>query len=351
MKNIKGIRFGIVAVIVATALIILPRCIHNHKNAYGTTLMVEVSGNVQDMATEKEFDEIMSRCCEVMENRIQFFCEEESGLEKSKFSIKRVNDNKSIRIDFKNIELSQNQVTRVLKLLQSHGCLQFFETYQFNELCDYFFKANEKLAEKYDLSEIEDNDDFLFNGPLFRLLHPSFDQIAPGQFSAEINARVGVALTNDTADINRMLIETSNYFPPDLKFAWTVKPIIMDDKEFLELVALKSSQDNSSALSGEVIKNVRQVYSSYNHAPEISIELNTEGAKAWKRITGDNIGRQLAIVFDGYIYSYPRVNCEIPNGRSIISGGNITVEEAKDMASILKAGMLPVSVSVNVINQ
>lgn len=348
--NIKGIRIGIGAAVAAT-FAVFTQCLSHHGNANGTSIMVEASGNAIEMATEREADNILSRCSQVIENRIQSFCDEEPGLDKAKFSIKRVNDNKSIRIDFKNIELSQNQVTRVLKLLQSHGCLQFYETYQFNELCDYFFKANEKLAEKYDLSEIEVNDDFLFNGPLFRLLHPSFEQIAPGQFSAEINARVGVALTNDTADINRMLIETSNYFPPDLKFAWTVKPIIMDDKEFLELVALKSSQDNSSALNGEVIKNVRQVYSSYNHAPEISIELNTEGAKAWKRITGDNIGRQLAIVFDGYIYSYPRVNCEIPNGRSNISGGNITVEEAKDMASILKAGMLPVSVSVNVINQ
>lgn len=347
--NIKGIRIGIVTA-VAAIFAMFTQCLSNYGNANGTSIMVEASGKAIEMSTEREADNILSRCCQVIENRIQSFCDEEPGLDKAKFSIKRVNDNKSIRIDFKNLELSQNQVTRVLKLLQSHGCLQFYETYRFNELCDYFFKANEKLAEKYDLSEIEDNDVFLLNGPLFRILHPSFDQIAPGKLSPERNACVGTAQANDTAAINQMLIETSNYFPRDLKFAWTVKPIVNDDNEVFELIALKLS-NNKCALSGEAIKNARQIYSSYNHDPEILIEMNSEGAKEWKRITGDNIGSQIAIVFDGYVYSYPRVNVEIPNGKSYINGGNITVEEAKDLVNIIKAGMLPVSVSVNVINK
>jgi len=333
MKNNISLRFGIIAAIAVTALLLLAQCFSNHDNANGTSMMVEVSGKTLEKATGKEFNEIMSRCCQVMENRIQLFCEEEPGLGKAKYSIKRVNDEGRIRIDFTNKELSQEQVSRVLRLLQSHGCLQFYETYQFNELCDCFFKANEKLAEK--------------NDSLFRLLQPNFEQIAPGKMSPKWNACVGIAQANDTAEINQMLIETSDCFPRDLKFAWTVKPIV-DDNEVFELIALKLS-NNKCALSGEAIKNARQEYNSYNHAPEILLVMNNEDSKAWKRITGDNIGRQIAIVFDGYVYSYPFVNGEIPNGRASISGGNLTVETAKDLANILKAGMLPVSVSVNVI--
>lgn len=349
--NKKGIRIGMVTAVVAVTFAMFTQCFSSHENDNGTSMMVEASGNAIETATEKELDEIMNRCSQVLENRLRSFCEEEPGLDKAKFCIKRVNDNKSIRIDFKNLELSQDQVTRVLKLLQSHGCLQFYETYRFNEICDCFFKANEKLAEKNDPSDIEDNVVVLFKGPLFRLLQPNFEQVAPGKFSAELNARVGTAQANDTAVINQMLKETKDYFPTDLKFAWTAKPIVIDENEVFELIALKSSQDNKSALSGETIKNVHQEYSSYNHAPEISIEMNNEGAKEWKRITWDNIGRQIAVVFDGIVYSYPIVNGEIPNGRSTICGGITTVEEAKDLVNIIKAGMLPVSVSVNVINK
>ena len=344
MKN-KGIRIGIVTAVVVVALTMLAQCHSNHKNAKGTSMMVEVSEDAIKAATEKEFDEIMSRCCEVMEDRIQLFCEEEPGLEKAKFSVKKLSDHKSIRIDFTNLKLSQEQVARVLKLLQSHGCLQFYETYCFNELYDCFFKANEKLSAKYEQSDIEDENVNL-NGPLSRIVQFSINQ---EKFSSGWNAFVGTAQVNDTAAVNQMLFETSNYFPRDLKFAWTVKPIVTDNNEALELVALKMSKDNKCALDGEIIKNARQEYSSITHDPEILIEMNNEGAMAWKQITGRNIGKQIAVVFDGYVYSYPIVAGEIPNGRSSISGANLTAEEAKDLANILNAGMLPITISVNVI--
>ena len=333
-----------VAAIVVASVIILTQCFSNHENDSGTSIMVEVS------ATENEFDKIMDRCCEVMEKRIQLFCEDEPGLDKAKFSIKRTNDNKRIRIDFKNVELGQDQVAHVLKLLQSQGCLQFYETYTFNELSDCFYKANVKLAEK-DNPNQEANFMFLLEGPLFDLLKPSFNQIAPGKYVAERTACVGKAQAIDTLAINQMLIETRDLFPHDLKLAWTVEPEIVDDSEVLGLIALKLSPDNKCALNGEAISDARLEYSSYNGEPEILIMMNNEGAKSWQRITGNNIGRQIAIVFDGIVYSYPIVNGEIPNGRSTICGGITTVEEAKDLVNIIKAGMLPVSVSVNVINK
>lgn len=328
-----------VAPIVVASVIILTQCFSNHENDSGTSIMVEVS------ATENEFDKIMNRCCEVMEKRIQLFCEDEPGLDKAKFSIKRTNDNKRIRIDFKNVELGQDQVAHVLKLLQSQGCLQFYETYTFNELSDCFYKANVKLAEK-DNPNQEADFMFLLEGPLFDLLKPSFNQIAPGKYVAERTACVGKAQAIDTLVINQMLIETRDLFPHDLKLAWTVEPEIVDDSEVLGLIALKLSPDNKCALNGEAISDARLEYSSYNGEPEILIMMNNEGAKSWQRITGNNIGRQIAIVFDGYVYFYPVVNSEIPNGRATISGGNLTTEGALNIVNILKAGMLPVPVTV-----
>ena len=328
-----------VAAIVVASVIILTQCFSNHENDSGTSIMVEVS------ATENEFDKIMDRCCEVMEKRIQLFCEDEPGLDKAKFSIKRTNDNKRIQIDFKNVELGQDQVARVLNLLQSQGCLQFYETYTFNELSDCFYKANVKLAEK-DNPNLEADFKFLYEGPLFDLLKPSFNQIAPGKYEAERTACVGKAKTIDTLAINQMLIETRDLFPHDLKLAWTVEPEIVDDSEVLGLIALKLSPDNKCALNGEAISDARLEYSSYNGEPEILIMMNNEGAKSWQRITGNNIGRQIAIVFDGYVYFYPVVTSEIPNGRATISGGNLTTEGAINIVNILKAGMLPVPVTV-----
>ena len=328
-----------VAAIVVASVIILTQCFSNHENDSGNSIMVEVS------ATENEFDKIMDRCCEVMEKRIQLFCEDEPGLDKAKFSIKRTNDNKRIRIDFKNVELGHDQVARVLNLLQSQGCLQFYETYTFNELSDCFYKANVKLAEK-DNPNLEADFKFLYEGPLFDLLKHSFNQIAPGKYEAERTACVGKAKSIDTLAINQMLIETRDLFPHDLKLAWTVEPEIVDDSEVLGLIALKLSPDNKCALNGEAISDARLEYSSYNGEPEILIMMNNEGAKSWQRITGNNIGRQIAIVFDGYVYFYPVVTSEIPNGRATISGGNLTTEGAINIVNILKAGMLPVPVTV-----
>ena len=187
---------------------------------------------------------------------------------------------------------------------------------------------------------------FLLEGPLFDLLKPSFNQIAPGKYVAEQTACVGKAQAIDTLVINQMLIETRDLFPHDLKLAWTVEPEIVDDSEVLGLIALKLSPDNKCALNGEAISDARLEYSSYNGEPEILIMMNNEGAKSWQRITGNNIGRQIAIVFDGYVYFYPVVNNEIPNGRATISGGNLTTEGAINIVNILKAGMLPVPVTV-----
>ena len=299
---------------------------------------------------------------------------------------------------------------RVRKLLQGTAQLEFWETYNFNELAQYFDAANARIAEnnkaakdlnaneaveenaeveeevveteeapaaegeeavadeeenvetevaeadstaeadlleqmneegEEELSEEEQLNKFAENNPLFSLLQPSFYQNEAGQVVAGQTARVGVAQVKDTAAINKMLADTRNLFPRNLKLAWTVKPEKgQNDVEFLDLVALKMSRDGKCALGGEVVTDARQDFGQQNDV-EVTIQMNAEGAKIWKRLTGENIGRQIAIVLDDYVYSYPNVNDEIAGGRSSISGGGMTIEEGQDLANILKAGKLP----------
>ena len=278
---------------------------------------------------------------------------------------------------------------RVRKLLQGTAQLEFWETYNFSEVQQFFSEADAKLAQtkkakntldetnaeepaveenaeevvaevadstltavadstagdlldqlaenkdEEQVAENEDMDQFAQNHPLFAKLQPINGA----------SARVGIAQVKDTAAINQMLAETKSIFPRNLKLAWTVKPETYpgengENIEVLDLVALKMSRDNKCALGGEVITDARQDYGQGNQV-EVTIQMNPEGAKAWKRLTGENVGRQIAIVLDDYVYSYPVVNGEIPNGRSSISGGGMTIEEAQDLANILKAGKLP----------
>ena len=279
---------------------------------------------------------------------------------------------------------------RVRKLLQGTAQLEFWETYNFSEVQQFFTEADAKLAQtrkakntldetneeetvveeiaeevaaevtevvdsiqaaltdstdllgqlaenkdEEQVAEEESMDQFAENHPLFAKLQPINGA----------SARVGIAQVKDTAAINQMLAETKSIFPRNLKLAWTVKPETYPGEngesiEVLDLVALKVSRDNKCALGGEVITDARQDYGQSNQV-EVTIQMNPEGAKAWKRLTGENVGKQIAIVLDDYVYSYPVVNGEIPNGRSSISGGGMTIEEAQDLANILKAGKLP----------
>jgi SecD/SecF fusion protein len=186
----------------------------------------------------------------------------------------------------------------------------------------------------------ESFEEYAKKNPLFAYLNPAIYQNKEGQYVAGQTAMVGRAFIKDTARINYMLRATKSMFPRDMKLAWSVKPRA-DSKDVLELVALKvTSRDGSPALGGDVIVAARQDYDQ-NGRVEVSMSMNSEGARIWKRLTGENIGKQVAIVLDGYVYSYPNVNGEIPNGMSSITGGEMTVEEALDLANILKAGKLP----------
>lgn len=275
---------------------------------------------------------------------------------------------------------------RVRKLLQGTAQLEFWETYNFSEVYTYFDDANNRLAQnksetnapnskpevaenqtsqtdttstttepksdslsladqlKSDTTAAKDKSfaEYAKENPLYAYLMPSYVQDEQGRFFPGNTARVGTALVKDTARINYMLRQVQGIFPRNMKLAWTVKPRGGSSNQagVLELVALKTSRDGKSALGGEVIVDARQDYDQAGRV-EVTIQMNSEGAKSWKRLTGENIGRQVAIVLDDYVYSYPVVNDEIPSGRSSISGGDMTIEEAQDLANILKAGKLP----------
>ncbi len=275
---------------------------------------------------------------------------------------------------------------RVRKLLQGTAKLQFWETYDFSDLNTYFDEANKKLRSEETL--ISDTTKFAEHknskavasqktgseasadtatnsllskiakdtsnrqnqntsleayakkNPLYAYLHPSYYQNKDGRYYPAKTSTVGVAAIKDTARVNRMLALVKNVFPRGLTLAWKVKPN-PKTPNMLALIALKaSSRDGSAALGGDVISDARQDFDQ-NGLVTVDLQMNSQGAKIWKRITGENIGKQVAIVLDGYVYSSPVVNDQIPNGRSSISGGQMSVTEAKDLANILKAGKLP----------
>ncbi len=146
----------------------------------------------------------------------------------------------------------------------------------------------------------------------------------------------------DTSSINKILNDpmVKNIIPKDMKFFWGVKPDAENEgKAFYTLHVIKTAAGGKSPMTGDVVTDARQDINP-NGQVEVSLAMNGEGARLWKDLTGKNVGRQIAIVLDDYVYSAPNVNEEIGGGRSSISG-SFTVDEAKDLANILKAGKLP----------
>tara|TARA_Y100001972_G_scaffold129060_1_gene193849 strand:+ start:1127 stop:4135 length:3009 start_codon:yes stop_codon:yes gene_type:complete len=153
----------------------------------------------------------------------------------------------------------------------------------------------------------------------------------------------------DTSQINRILkMEgVQELIPNTVKFLWEVKPLKtegINDEEVIELHAIKTSRNGKAPLTGEVITDARQDLDERSR-PAISMQMNATGAKEWRKLTAANVGRRIAIVLDNYVYSAPNVQGEIPNGNSSITG-NFSLDEAKDLANILKAGALPAPTTI-----
>ena len=268
---------------------------------------------------------------------------------------------------------------RVRKLLQGSANLEFWETYDFAEILPQLSQINGEVAKanasteaaqetvKEDVKEevkqeetaedvealVEDlaadslaqsEEDqkaaieaYKKNNPLFAVLQPSINQA--GQ--AYRGPVVGTAHYTDTAKVMAMLNSqvAKSVLPRELRLCWTVKAI--DEAESLyQLIALKSQTNGRPSLEGDVITDARADFGQTSAYANVSMNMNAEGARDWQRITRDNIGKSIAIVLDGYVYSFPTVQNEIAGGSSQITG-NFTVEEAKDLANTLNSGKMP----------
>ena len=257
---------------------------------------------------------------------------------------------------------------RVRKLLQGTASLEFWTTYDNSEIFPYLAEANDVLAQTMNeesaeaaeveeaaeaaedivaeelqsqASEASDIDAYRKANPLFALLQPS---------QARGNACIGYANSADTAQINKLLAkpEVADLFPAEFKAMWSVKPAsYLNSDNIYELIAIKaSSRDGKAPLDGGVVTDARVAYGNrQNGNPTVSMTMNAEGANTWARLTKENIGKQIAIVLDGTVYSYPTVNGEITGGSSEISG-HFDVEEATDLVNVLKSGKLPAPATI-----
>ena len=261
---------------------------------------------------------------------------------------------------------------RVRKLLQGTASLEFWETFTNQEVAVYLAEANSKLAEiladgeeevaveepAADSSAAESVADTLLNAELasqetskeleaYRKANPLFAVLTPSQTG---DACIGFAAAIDTAKVNKYLKmpQIAEIFPAEFRAMWTVHPserLAADN--IYELVAIKSTSKTGKAkLDGGVVTDARTVYENgQNGEPSVSMSMNAEGANIWARMTGDNVGKQIAIVLDGMVYSYPMVNGAITGGNSSITG-HFTPEEANDLVNVLKSGKLPTPATI-----
>ena len=263
---------------------------------------------------------------------------------------------------------------RVRKLLQGSANLEFWETYNLQEITSQLERLDGELAKSgvdtakveakaeeeteevavadTTKSEVEQLAEAVAKDSLedakkdmeqWRAEHPLFAKLQlnvgeGGQVG--YGPVVGLAHYTDTAKINAMLTGTQarQILPNDICFRWTVKAVD-NANAYYQLVALKGHNGRAS-LEGDVITDARADFSQTSAYANVSMSMNSDGAKAWQRITKDNIGKSVAIVLDGLVYSFPTVQNEISGGQSQITG-NFTVEEAKDLANTLKSGKMP----------
>ncbi len=268
---------------------------------------------------------------------------------------------------------------RIRKLLQGSANLEFWETYNSQEITPYLSQLDSKLAGTSDEDTTATADkqvakaDSAKAAPVkadasksdlakalkggdkgaqekaensaatkqMRKQHPLLSIFQPVQGNA--GCVVGYANVRDTAAVNKVIYSSAakGVFPSDLSLKWGVKAADFDTKaQVYELYAIKMTGKNGQApLEGDVITDAKDEFDQFSR-PCVSMSMNSEGARLWAQLTKANIGKAIAIVLDGYVYSAPNVNGEITGGNSQITG-NFTIEDTKDLANTLKSGKMP----------
>lgn len=269
---------------------------------------------------------------------------------------------------------------RVRKLLQGVAKLEFWEVHEINEISPTLQSINDLLVKEQksnlnvadltgddssattqedDLSSLLTEDDGVEVATDSTIAADS-DSVG-SELDSALNSQVSPLFSliksqyglvydvKDTSTINRILQrdDVKELIPSNVKFLWSVKPTkseAVNGPEFLELHAIKTSRTGKAPLTGEVITDARQDLDQRSR-PAISMQMSAAGAKSWRNLTARNVNRRIAIVLDNYVYSAPNVEGEIPNGNSSITG-NFSIDEAKDLANILKAGALPAPTTI-----
>ena len=288
-------------------------------------------------------------------------------------NIQRLQGTGRIQIELPGIDNPE----RVRNLLQGVAKLEFWEVYELNEVGGILQSIDQYVVNQNRLNNNGNTSTDSQSAPLDDLSSLLVDdesatdstsvatndslqanQVADSLFNNQQSALLTLwqqqygglyYLLKDTSQINRILkMEgVQELIPNTVKFLWEVKPLKtegINDEEVIELHAIKTSRTGQAPLTGEVITDARQDLDERSR-PAISMQMNATGAKEWRKLTAANVGRRIAIVLDNYVYSAPNVQGEIPNGNSSITG-NFSLDEAKDLANILKAGALPAPTTI-----
>jgi len=275
-------------------------------------------------------------------------------------NIQRIGNSGRIQIELPGAK----DIDRVTKLVTSKAELQFWEVFSNAEIQNYLFSANsvvtemlkeedaqetEEAEEAKDiqsiLNEVQDSTK-VEDKTLFTYLTVNF-----AQSEQQISSLVAQAKVGDTAMVNKLLsdrkvINLRTNDVKNVKFLWDYKSnTTPDGTEVIGLYAIKSNRNDVAPIQGDVITDAAQVFSQLND-PEVSMAMNGRGSKLWEKLTGDNVGGFVAVVLDDYVYTAPSVNQAIVGGRTSISGGSMTIEEAQDIATVLKAGKLPAAARI-----
>ena len=303
-----------------------------------------------------EAESAISNSFNVLRNRIDRF-----GVTQP--SIQKLGNSGRILVELPGVK----EPERVRKLLQGTASLEFWPTFQYQELQQYLTEANAKLAEILadeteeaveapaapaaadSLLTAELNQENTAEMEAYRKQNPLFAVLQPSGWNG--NACIGFAAGVDTAKVNKYLRmpQIAEIFPAEFIPMWSVKPTdYIKNSNLYELVAIKStSRDGLAPLDGGAVTDARVDTDGTkgNGSPYVSMTMNAEGANTWARLTKDNLKRQVAIVLDGMVYSYPTVQSEITGGNSQITG-NFTMEDCQDLANVLKSGKLPAPATI-----
>lgn len=350
-----------------------------HKNAPGHRLAEifatqQMKGKVSTQSTDAEVEralraEVQSavdNSFNVVRNRIDKFGVVQPNIQKLEGQTGR------IMVEMPGIK----EPERVRKLLQGSANLEFWETYNSQEIVPSLAQLNQRFAAldstsataapadtaKADTTAAKAGAD---KGSLaaalaakgtakkagskdadaqaeqIRRQNPLFSVLQPMQGNAL--SVVGYAVARDTADVNKIIYSdiARQVLPSDLKLIWSAKPVDFDKTGTIyELHAIKVTEPSGRApLEGNVITTARDGFTQMGQ-PCVTMQMNSDGARRWAQLTKANINRAIAIVLDNSVYSAPRVNGEISGGNSEITG-NFTIEETKDLANTLNSGKMP----------